>query len=703
MRSSMAIFTVKVINCASLNDETHSSKFRSVRLMMQANFPTLRTISWVRRLIPAAAALGLLLVFAQTASAQAATPPLGIFKNYFVTGDYVVAGWSEGASDGSGFASGTISVPDLKQPSQSGVPASVPAGADIVAAYLYWATVESNQSSFAGQNGFFNNYPISGTVLGNPNAPTSWSTGGCSGSAQGTKTIRTYRADVRPYLPVDTNTSSVTFGNVLANGNFAVRLADSGSNGNTTPFTLGATLVIIYRVLAPTVPLNSIVLYDGAFAPSNSSQNFSQNIMGFYQAATTPVAKITHIVGNGQLNKFESVLLNNVNLPSLYGNGTPPFPGKYNGSWDNPTWLPNSYLPVNMAVQGDAFQVTTSVTPSATNSGCVDWGAVVFSTPVKDSDGDGLLDVWEDNKGYTDTVSGKSVALPNADKSKKDIFVEVDYLSTLLDSGSKDKHSHLPKQSALDMTGDAFAAQGINVHFDVGPSNYQGACSTTFPNACPDPYIIQSGTGGNAIFEGALLCTDSKTTPPCQFPGQPAIGWKGGLLFVRDNASVPNSDPAVPLGNFQPGRGLSYRYALFGHSLGEARSFWSTAGSAFSDPGIPKLVSIVNSGTTATVTLQSPVGVGVINPGDCSGQTPPAACSTDKNLDRITVSGALGESDLNGTYIFKNLSSSTNNNVVTTTFTITTASVGDGKYAFNSDPTTNTKGEPQLSVSYLGP
>src|SRR5437660_1431279 len=175
---------------------------------MQTTIPAPGQILWSRRRIATQAALALLLVFgfAQTASAQTATvasPPLNIFKNYFVTGDYVVGGWVEAPPDGSGFAPGKISIPDTRQPAQNGVPATVPAGADIVAAYLYWATVEGNQASFAGLNGFFNGYPMTGTVLGNPNAPTSWSTGGCSGSANGSKTIRTYRADVRPFLPVD--------------------------------------------------------------------------------------------------------------------------------------------------------------------------------------------------------------------------------------------------------------------------------------------------------------------------------------------------------------------------------------------------------------------------------------------------------------------------------------------------------------------
>src|SRR6185503_20587809 len=89
--------------------------------------------------------------------------------------------------------------------------------------------------------------------------------------------MRTYRTDVRPYLQVDLN------GNVQPNISYQVRLADSGSNGGGAPLTLGATLVIIYRVLDKNVPLNAITLYDGAFAPSNSGDTMSLNIQGFYQ------------------------------------------------------------------------------------------------------------------------------------------------------------------------------------------------------------------------------------------------------------------------------------------------------------------------------------------------------------------------------------------------------------------------------------
>src|SRR5438128_2696194 len=188
---------------------------------MQTTIPTLGTISWGRRLMPAAAALGLLLLFgfARTTSAQNAasvttacsTTQLCLDNNYFVTGDYVVGGNVFDGKIVNGLATGTITIPDPLQSTST----SVPAGAEIVAAFLYWETVEStNAGAITGQVGSFNGSTITGVVLGNPKAPTSWSAGGCSGNAQGSKTMRAYRADVRPLLPVDAN------GNIQANGAF---------------------------------------------------------------------------------------------------------------------------------------------------------------------------------------------------------------------------------------------------------------------------------------------------------------------------------------------------------------------------------------------------------------------------------------------------------------------------------------------------
>ena len=95
--------------------------------------------------------------------------------------------------------------------------------------------------------------------------------------------LRTYRADVAGALPVDGN------GNPIANGSFEVRLP---SVGNSTPLTLGATLVVIYRIPSgaggPNIPLNSIVIYDGDYAQANAQLTMTQQLQGFYDAAAQP-------------------------------------------------------------------------------------------------------------------------------------------------------------------------------------------------------------------------------------------------------------------------------------------------------------------------------------------------------------------------------------------------------------------------------
>lgn len=674
-----------------------------------------------------------LLMFAQPTSAQTTTPctatSLCLDNTYLVTGDYVLGGVGlQGLGDATGFATGTISIPDCTQATALGVACStlpvVPNGADIVAAFLIWETVESTvPGSPTGQQGFFNGYPITGTILGNPKNPINWSNGGCTGNAQGSKTIRVYRADVRPFLPVNSN------GNIQPNSSYTVQLKDSGSNGNTTPHTPGATLLIIYRVVSTiaSMPLNAIVLYDGAAAPSNASSIFTQPIVGFYQADGSTAVKMTHIAGYGQTKKNELVQLNGTNLPTLYpafpGDA---FPGIYGGSWDTATWTANNSS-INTIIQAGDFTVTSATVPALQNGECVDYAAIIFSTTVPDPNRDGLLPVWKappsGPPGYTDAKSGNFVALPGANPNAQDIFVEIDYLSNLDGSAGTYLHSHLPKQQALDMVGDAFAKQNVHVHFDVGTKyNGQTVCKVTPPaftnqQTCPDPYIIQGGTGGNAISEGNFLCIDGTTAPLCQFPStsastppvfEPTVSWKGGFLFLRDSPT---------LGNFQVGRGLSYRYTLSGHFLGEPRSSWYTGATALANPEFPALVSIVNSGTTATVTIQSPPGA--FKPGDCPNPLVPA-CS-DNNLDRVTVGGALGQPALNGVYQFTSLNSSTSTidgvTVTTTTFNIATTNttatcttapcVASGTYKFSPSCGANDvppcAGEPQLAVAYGGP
>jgi len=164
---------------------------------------------------------------ALSALAQAQTP-LSLSNNFFVTGDYVVAGaynmtTSFQTINGVSYAVGTIKVPDAnsKGVANQGIqgPTKVPTGAQVVAALLYWQAVEKVGAAGSGQNGFFRpvfsggpaapGYPIVGTNISGSNT-VSWSSGGCSGGSTG-KMLKTYRADVAGGMPVDAN------GNTSAN------------------------------------------------------------------------------------------------------------------------------------------------------------------------------------------------------------------------------------------------------------------------------------------------------------------------------------------------------------------------------------------------------------------------------------------------------------------------------------------------------
>ena len=578
-------------------------------------------------------------IMLSVAVAWSQSPPLSFENNYFVTGDYVVGGVGLRGLGVNGFATGTINIGngmDTIYPSPS-----VPAGADIVGAFLYWQTVESSQTSYQGQNGYFkatfsqgapaNGYPITGVVLGNPNAPVSWSSGGCTGSSHGSKTMRTYRADVRSLLSMNAN------GTVQANGSYQVTLADSGSNGGTTPLTLGATLVIIYRVLDMNVPLNAIVLYDGSYAPSNNSSTMSQAMQGFYQPADTPRAKLTHIVGNGQSNKYEQVLLGNY---ALTPGNTAAFPGAYSGSWDNPTYDVSQYVGASDTSE------TTSVVPSNSNSGCVSWGAIVLSTTVKDTDNDGLLDVWEQNQGYCDATDASGscdsthtswVPLPGANPNQKDVYVQMDYLQCSSgDTACGSPHSHQPPAAALTLMTSMYAGHGVNLHLISGKAIEEQPCVDN-PNGSPAMY--------------------------CSFPNQPgAVGWKGGLEFLKNsgtNGSGQLLDPASCaldsscVRRFQYGRKDSYHYALFGHSLGMPG--WSFLAGTLQSIGI--------SGTTLTFTTTVPHGL-VVSATAANG--------------RVTVGDAVSNYGLNGVYFVQSTPSPTtftaqlNQSVAPATFSLAT-------------------------------
>ena len=673
--------------------------------------------------------------FAQAALAQS-DPPLNFENNFFVTGDYVVSGaYGMNGTVVNGMTTGTISVPDQNPSTLQANPGitgatSVPVGAQIVGAFLYWETVESANHTGTGAIGSFGlkngpSYAISGLPLPAQSA-VSWSSGGCPGTSTG-RVLTAYRADVRSLLPLDAH------GNATPNQTYQIKLPSSSSG--SPPITLGATLVIIYRVLSKDVPLNSIVIYDGAYGQSTanvpSSLIMLQKVQGFYDAAASPVNRLTHIVGSGQNNKFQTVYFssdpsNPIALPSLYGSGQPAFPGWY-GNWDNPTYTfgdtnypyptnlvgPNSsgapYPTLNLAanpIQEDAASATTQVVPSTSQQGCVDWGAVIVETRVKNTDGDGLLDVWKTNQGYCDvkvnpgmcpgSTDPSWVPLPGAKVGEQDIFVQLDYMCQTKQSGT----------NACDPSGYSFnpylttAPDGDTVIQEVIEAFADQYADGKVRHQPPiNLHVFQESAIQEQTFgSGPTDCTDSSGNPVlCAFPNQPGVvAWKAGLaslknqLLKNDGSGDLCTDPtfATCVPRFQHGRKDSWHYVLFGHALGAAKWFLING---LTDNAGALPATVYQTGTTVTFYTSTAHGLIV---------------SSTAGNGRVTISDAITNPNLNGTWLVTNTSCPTNPN----TGTLNDCSITNtaaGLYQFQitigtsagAQPTYTLQTDPNLSVA----
>ena len=480
--------------------------------------------------------------------------PLTFENNYFVTGDFATAGTNLRGTGSVNVASGTINIPD----STSGGTQGVPEGADIVDGFLYWETLE-NTAVPSGNTGTFLGYPITGQQIGND---LPYTDSGLAG------TLRVYRADVNAYFQV----SAAWNGARVGSGSFEITLPDSGKAGLNGQFPLneGASLVVIYRALSTAVPLKSVVIYDGS-ALLNASN--TQNVQGFYDA-----------VGGATPGE----------VATLYSAG---------GNWNS---LPS---PVTTLTAHD------SQYPVNLNSGYA-YAAVIFSTPVTNSDNDGILDAWKSGPsspadffagqpGYYDVKTQSWVALPGAQHGKKDLFVQLDWMCGAVDptTGDCSGEDLFPSpdpdgNDPLVMVKQAFAQSGIALHLEVG-------------NAVPES-----------------ICSDS-SGQLCQFPGEPGvIGWKNSLefskLWPRNFTSCSEGGDCTV--RFPYGQKDSYHYVLFGHSL--AIPAWNT-----------------RFGSLTAISANPSAGQTTITTTNRGASTSINYCPS-----RFTISGVLSNPGLNGVY-----------------------------------------------------
>ena len=148
--------------------------------------------------VPSLRRLGILLTFGflvlltQPGAGQQASG-LSFFKNYFVTGDYTVAGVGLRGTGVNGIATGEIHFTGAN---------AVPPNADVLAAFLYWETVITPNSVTGTSGAKFRGNDISAVAkeLNPSGTAPCWSSGGATGDANGAHVMKAYRADVLPFL-----------------------------------------------------------------------------------------------------------------------------------------------------------------------------------------------------------------------------------------------------------------------------------------------------------------------------------------------------------------------------------------------------------------------------------------------------------------------------------------------------------------------
>src|SRR5258706_10216658 len=474
-------------------------------------------------------------VLASTVQAQA-QDALPFSKSYLVTGNYVVGGVDLVPQSGThGFITGTIPM------------SGVPANADILAAFLYWETISTQISQVDGAQ--FRGSPITVVKASSrpldPATAACWSAGGGAGY-----TMTMFRADVLRLLPEQVDANGTPTGKRLVNDTdllnsqlprHTVTLPEAAS-GNQVPSSAGATLLVIYR--DPATPLTSIVLYDGISVQA-PGEITTQTIRGFLQSSTSHVAKLTHIASSGAPNPTDQLSFNGASIAAdpFFASGRL----SSDRGWSNPTYNVSALMPGVIAPDGYGEQVTTTVRHGATVPyDCLSWAAIIFSTTVQDTDGDGLPDRLEDVSGLKHP-SGE--LLPDlhamgAHSRHKDLFTEIGAMwaqpGTAYGSGAIQEvdgagHNHLPTPPVVKMLGDAFrnapvtnpdGLDGITLHLDVGAGYH--AAGPSYSSTEADDYLVPAdlARGGESIVETACVTSGTLT---CQFPGYPGtVSWKIG-------------------------------------------------------------------------------------------------------------------------------------------------------------------------------
>ena len=554
--------------------------------------------------------VGLATLLAEPRGQTVGTDALSYARGFLITGNYVVGSVDLPKEGGVG----TINV-------GAAYSNAVPAGADIVGAYLYWETITTLTSMPVAT---FRGTTIGEAKVTTVNALPDSSGASCWGaSGNATSKLIMYRADVLGLLPKQMDVDGAWTGRYVVNNEdlqaqqlplHTVTLPQAGT-GNVLIQSAGATLLLVYR--DPAEPLRKIVVYDGAHTAGTPLE---QRIGGIYASAADAQSRMTHLVGYGGGNApSERILLNNQVLASA------PFAKPSDGAdraWATITVNATTAMPGLDSGDGFGEIATTRVEPTDSSNHCLAWSAVIFSTAVADVDHDGLPDALEDaSAGMLDPATSAfpyGQPLPNlnamrAGSDQKDLFVEINamwaaagttygsvnapYNATTAAVTDTAGHSHLPAPEVLKMVGDTYARNGIRPHFDVGDvtayfAEDGHACDIGEVVCDARQYLVPSeqARGGELIKERAC---DPASGITCQFPDYPGtVGWKLGVQLQKDapvgddgeeltkdevqlwgSATAPQAiDARTHRRRFDRDRSNFFHYLLYAHARGKPKS-----------------------------------------------------------------------------------------------------------------------------------
>ena len=493
--------------------------------------------------------------------AQGTPPSLPYSRGFLVTGDYVVGGIDLREATNpivSGFSTAPISM------------SGVPENADILAAYLYWETVTTAdivdpiawETEAAGVQ--FRGFDIDVTnVLSAKRTQVPSLGAACFGS--GSLSMNMFRADVLRFLPVKVDSAGKPTGKRLVNdADLTAQGLDPHTvklpvrDGNGVPESAGASLVVVYRDQNPNAPLKKVLIYDGNVLKPNINTAAQPDHQGLLRIGDDQVREDhAHRLQRSAEQPAEVLVQGRRRQPMPRPSEPVRSPTARRRSGGGPTRRSMSSTlmdPGNYPGEyGETVQTSIVHQPNNGSDDCVASGAVVFSTSVADVDKDGLPDALENRttplKDATATCCRTSTRWVRASAAgQPDIFIEVNAMTaaagtsygsatapfdatkcTATDTTGCVKvdplgHNHLPTPYALKLVGDAFAAKGIRVHFDVGDIEaYHSLGVITRPDFVDDytsdeadNYLVPTAQarGGEVIKE--VACNPAK--PNCHFP-----------------------------------------------------------------------------------------------------------------------------------------------------------------------------------------